>query len=76
MDALYFGVGFLLGNGCAYVWYLVGRNTKYQDQNITPPPAPIQLPKVKDKVVEPRPNMWVDELSDPSMAAYRPKEEL
>jgi hypothetical protein len=78
MEVLYFCGGFLLGNLFGYGWYLIGRKTKYQDQNIAPPPNPIKIiPDIKVvKKLEEAPPGYVDELTDPAMTNYRPNQEL
>lgn len=77
MDVIYFAAGILIGSGLAYLWYLVGRKTWYQDHNIVPPPNPIGLPRVvPEKKKEEVPAGWVTEDSDPSMGDYRRGGEL
>jgi hypothetical protein len=76
MEVLYFMGGFIVGSGAAYGWFLVGRNTGYQDKNIVPPPAPLKLAESKTQKDPGPPAGWVDDFHDPSMAKYRPEEEL
>ena len=70
MDVLYFSLGFLLASISGYTWYLVGRKTKYQDQNVIPPPNPIALPVKEVSKDVPKPYGYVDELTDPPMTMY------
>ena len=73
MDTVYFLGGLIVGGGLSYVWYLVGRNTAYQDKNVVPPPPPITLPKLSGKKKEPKkPAGWVDDFTDPPLGSYRP----
>lgn len=77
MDILYAFIGFILGIACSYFWFLVGRNTRYQDQNVPQPPAPVELPKMELKPKEPtKPKGYVDDFTDPSMGDFHPGREL
>lgn len=56
MELLYLAVGYSLGVVTCYFAFMVGRNTKYQDQNIQPPPSPapkIELPKTLNEILTP-----------------------
>ena len=77
MEVLYFTLGFLLASVSGYGWYLIGRKTKYQDQNVTPPPNPIKIiPEISVVKKQQQPPGYVDELTDPAMTNYRPESEL
>lgn len=73
---LAFTSGYLLACLSAYIWYLVGRKTSYQDKNIVPPPNPIELHKIT-VVKEPEvPTGWVDDFTDPGMSTFKKGSEL
>jgi len=79
MDVIYFFAGMATSSAMAYVWYLIGRNTSYQDKNIIPPPAPIAIPKIetsKEPDSETKPVGWVDETTDPGMIEFHKGREL
>ena len=66
METLFFFGGLIVGTGLSYLWFIIGRNTGYQDKNIVPPPAPIQINKPKPPVQIQR--GMIDDLTDPSLA--------
>lgn len=77
MDTVYFCCGLVFGTAISYIWYLIGRNTSYQDKNVVPPPSPINIPKIPTAKKEPeKPMGWVDDLSDPPLSNWRPGSEL
>ena len=73
MDTLYFFGGVVVGSVISYYWFMIGRNTGYQDKGAFPPPAPLADQPKKDKP-KPRYGM-VDELHDPSIGDLRPEEQ-
>ena len=77
MEVIYYFAGVLTGGGLSYFWFLVGRNTGYQDKNILTPPAPVSIPipsiVPKEKA---NPVGWVDDFSDPSLGDFRKEAQL